>query len=293
MQPWQLCRRVGLVTVLMAVGWQATLAGELPVSDRTLTPPALLLAQPFTAAIDVPRYLVSEKLDGVRAHWDGHTLRFRSGHVVPAPAWFLARLPAQALDGELWAGRGQFEALSGWVRRELPSDEEWRRVRYMIFELPGHPGDFAQRAQMIDALVAKAAWAQLQAVRQFALPDQAALQRELNRVVAAGGEGLMLHRADAPYQTGRSDVLLKFKPVDDAEAVVIGHQPGRGRHAGRLGALVVRRADGQVFRIGTGLSDAARESPPPVGSTVTYTFRGLTRRGLPRFPSYWRLRNDP
>jgi len=286
MQPWRMCHRAGVTAAVLALWCSAALAGSVPVQDPPVAPPALLLAQPLTAAIDVPRYLVSEKLDGVRAHWDGHTLRFRSGQVVPAPAWFLARLPAQRLDGELWAGRGQFEVLSGWVRKAVPDDDEWRQVRYMLFELPGHPGDFAQRAKAIEALVATLDWPHLRGVPQYALLDWAALQRELDRVVAAGGEGLMLHRADAPYLTGRSDALLKLKPVDDAEAVVIGHQPGRGRHTGRLGALVVRRADGQVFRIGTGFSDAAREDPPAVGSTVTYTFRGLTRRGVPRFPSF-------
>lgn len=293
MQPGHPFHEARMVAAMLALCWSAAVAAGVPAQVQTEAPPALLLAQPLTTAIDVRRYLVSEKLDGVRASWDGHTLRFRSGHIVPAPAWFLARLPPQPLDGELWAGRGRFEALSGWVRKVLPDDDDWRQVRYMIFELPGHPGDFAQRAKAIETLAETLAWPQLRAVPQYALPDQAALQRELARVVAAGGEGLMLHRADAPYLTGRSDVLLKLKPVDDAEAVVIAHQPGRGRHLGRLGALVVRRADGQVFRIGTGFSDAAREDPPPVGSTVTYSFRGLTRHGLPRFPSFWRVRADP
>lgn len=282
-----------VVSRSLALGGCAVLVSSLAVAGQVAAPPPLLLAQSLTAEVDLTRYLISEKLDGVRAHWDGRTLRFRSGRGVPAPGWFLARLPEQALDGELWAGRGQFEKVSGWVRREVPLDDEWRQVRFMVFELPGHPGDFTARARAIEVLVARVAWPQLQAVRQFALPDRAALQRELDRVVSEGGEGLMLHRADAPYLTGRSDALLKLKPVDDAEAVVIAHQPGRGRHQGRLGALVVRRADGQVFRIGTGFTDAVRESPPPVGSTVTYTFHGLTRKGLPRFPSYWRLRVDP
>jgi len=255
--------------------------------------PALLLAMPMPPHIEVRRYLVSEKLDGVRAYWDGQQLWFRSGHTVPAPAWFLTRLPKQPLDGELWAGRGQFESASGWVRKAIPVDAEWAQLRYMVFELPGHPGNFAQRAQQMASLVAEVAWPQLQAVRQYAVADKAALERELHRVVQAGGEGLMLHRADAAYVTGRSEVLLKLKPLDDAEAVVVAHVPGKGKHQGRLGALQVRRPDGRLFRIGTGLSDAQRGAPPPVGSQVTYTYRGLTHTGLPRFPSFLRVRADP
>ena len=100
----------------------------------------------------------------------------------------------------------------------------------------------------------------------------------------------MLHRADAPYVTGRQDVLLKLKPHHDAEAVVIGHLPGRGKHAGRLGALQVRTAAGVAFALGSGLSDAQREQPPHVGEVVTFTYRGLTSGGVPRFATFLRQR---
>ena len=254
--------------------------------------PALLLAREADPAIEPDGYLVSEKFDGVRAFWDGTRLRFRSGIEVAAPAWFLQRLPKLALDGELWLGRGRFEALSGIVRREVPDDGQWREVRYLVFELPGVAGDFTARAAQIEAEVSKAAWPQLQAVEQLRIADRAALQRRFDTVVNAGGEGLVLHRADAPYLTGRGDTLLKLKPLQDAEAVVIGHVAGRGKHAGRLGALRVKRDDGLVFQLGTGFSDAQRESPPPLGSTVTYTYRGTTRDGVPRFASFLRARPD-
>ena len=130
----------------------------------------------------------------------------------------------------------------------------------------------------------------IQAVPQQLLPDAAALQRRLADVLAAGGEGLVLHLADAPYVTGRAQVLYKFKPVQDDEAVVIGHLPGRGRLAGQVGALKLRHDDGREFALGSGLSDAMRRSPPPAGTRVTYAYRGLTPQGLPRFASLLRVR---
>lgn len=252
--------------------------------------PPLLLAQDAAPDIDPAGYLVSEKLDGVRAFWDGRRLRFRSGLPVAAPAWFLARLPAHALDGELWLGRGRFDALSGAVRRHEPDDAEWRRIRYMAFELPGAPGGFAQRAERLADVARATAWPGLVAAEQSPVADREALQRRLQEVVKAGGEGLVLHRADAPYLTGRSPALQKLKPRHDAEAVVLGHAPGRGRHVGRLGALHLRTAEGQEFMLGTGFSDAQREAPPPVGAVVTYTHRGHTESGLPRFASFLRVR---
>lgn len=250
----------------------------------------LLLAQDAPPDIDPAGHLVSEKYDGVRAWWDGRSLRFRSGLPISAPAWFPAQLPALPLDGELWLGRGRFEALSAAVRRHRPLDDEWRQIRYMLFELPGAPGSFADRAERIRAVVQQQRSEALVAVPQIAVPGRAALQEQLRSVVEGGGEGLMLHRADAPYVSGRSPVLLKLKPVHDAEATVLGHLPGRGKHAGRLGALHVRNGEGVAFYIGTGFSDAERETPPPRGALVTYTYRGFTEAGVPRFASFLRRR---
>lgn len=249
----------------------------------------LVLAQPAPPGLDPAGYLVSEKYDGVRGYWDGRQLWFRSGLPVAAPAWFTAALPPLALDGELWMARGRFEALVSAVRRTRPQDEEWRLIRFMVFEQPGGRGSFAERTADLRERLAggrgPAEWAP-----QQALHGRQALQQRLDAVVAAGGEGLVLHRADAPFVSGRSPVLLKLKPQQDAEAQVIGHVEGRGRLQGRLGALRVRTVDGAVFLIGSGLSDAQREQPPAIGSWVTYTHRGLTERGVPRFASFLRVR---
>ncbi len=252
----------------------------------------LLLAHEADADIDPAGWLVSEKLDGVRALWDGARLRFRGGGRVAAPAWFTRQLPSTALDGELWIGRGRFDELSGLVRRASPDDAAWQQVRYMAFEMPGGPLRFHERAAALSELARRAGSPQWQAVPQSTVTGRDALRRRLDEVVRGGGEGLMLHRSDAAYVTGRSRVLLKLKPVQDADAVVVGHEPGRGRLAGRLGALQVRTDAGVVFQIGTGFGDAQRDAPPPLGRTVTYTHRGLTPQGVPRFASFLRVRPD-
>lgn len=255
--------------------------------------PAILLANVLGPEVDVTQYLVSEKYDGVRAIWDGKVLRFRSGRDVPAPAWFIAKLPPTPLDGELWLARRKFDELSGIVRKIEPLDDEWKLVNYMIFEMPDAPGSFERRYERIREVVAAANWSQLHAVGQTRVTGRAELKRRFDAIVKAGAEGLMLHLADAPYVTGRSDVLLKLKPLLDTEATVIRHIPGKGKHAGRLGALEVRTKDGIVFRLGTGFSNAARDNPPPVGSLVTYTYREITPSGKPRFASFLRIRDDP
>jgi len=258
-----------------------------------LTAPPLLLANVLGPKVDVSKYLVSEKYDGVRAVWDGSVLRFRSGNVVNAPKWFLSKLPTTPLDGELWIGRGKFDQLSGVVRKVVPIDEDWRQVSYRIFEQPDGAGSFEERVGRIQRIVASANFAQLQAVEHFRVGNRAALSAKLKDVVDGGGEGLMLHLAEAPFTTGRSDVLLKLKPQADAEAVVLRHIPGEGKFAGMLGALEVKTPEGVVFRLGTGFSDAVRKAPPKLGATVTYRYRDVTKNGVPRFASYLRERVDP
>jgi DNA ligase-1 len=266
-------------------------AGFADAGEPSSAPP-LLLANELAPHIDPAKYLVSEKFDGARALWDGKTLRFRSGRPVSAPASFIAKLPVQALDGELWLARGRFDSLSGIVRKTEPVDDEWRQIKYLVFELPNAPGTFAERARSIREIVAKAQWPQLVAVEQLRVADRAALKRKLDDVVRRGGEGLMLHLADALYVTGRSDVLIKVKPQQDTEAVVTEHVPGKGKYQGMMGALRVRAPDGKEFLIGTGFTDKVRKNPPAVGTTVTYTYRGLTQTGLPRFASYLRVREN-
>ena len=264
------------------------LAAVLPWSRGAAAAPALPLLGVWNEVLDPARYLVSEKYDGVRGVWDGSTLRFRSGRAVPAPAWFTAQLPRVPLDGELWLGRGRVDELSGIVRTERSVDAGWRQLRFMVFELPGAGGSFAERAVRIETIVRQSASPQLVAVEHAAVADRGALHRRLATTIAQGGEGLVLHLADAPWTPGRGDTLLKLKPSLDDEATVIAHHAGKGKYEGVLGALEVRTADGRQFLLGSGLSDALRRAPPPIGSVLTFRYRDLTSGGLPRFASFLR-----
>ena len=90
--------------------------------------PELLLAQVYDGTVDVQQYWVSEKLDGVRAYWDGKQLISRGGNLIAAPAWFVADFPAQKLDGELWLGRSKFAETLSIVSKQIPVDSEWRQL---------------------------------------------------------------------------------------------------------------------------------------------------------------------
>jgi DNA ligase-1 len=272
---------------LLSIGW-------LSQSNVNATPaqkPTLWLASTYRQGIALQNYWVSEKFDGIRGHWDGHQLLTRTGKVLNPPPWFTRNWPTTPFEGELWAGRGKFETTASVLQKKQASDDEWHTLQLMVFDMPKHSGTFTDRWTDYQQLVAKLAQPWVQAVAQRKLDSPEELEALLTQEVKAGAEGLMLHLGTAPYQSGRSPDQLKVKPLEDAEAQVVGYEPGQGKHEKHIGALRVQTAQGLRFKLGTGLSDLERQIPPAIGEWVTYTYRGKTTNGIPRFASY--LRKQP
>jgi DNA ligase-1 len=253
--------------------------------------PALMQGTTLTAdqPLTMADWLVSEKLDGVRARWTGHALMTRSGYPISAPQWFTRNLPPLPLDGELWLGRGRFAEISALVRSGNATDPRWREVQFAVFDLPLQDAGFAARISALKTLLKAVDNPHIHSIEQRTLSSRAELDQLLKTITAQGGEGLMLQHRDSRYQSGRSDLLLKYKPYADAEARVVDYTEGQGKYRGMTGALIVETDAGVRFRLGSGLSDAERENPPPLGSRVTYRYNGLTSNGKPRFARFLRV----
>ncbi len=253
-------------------------------------PPKLALARVYHPQHDLSAYWLSEKLDGVRAYWNGKQLLSRQGNIYNAPVWFTRGFPDQPLDGELWIARGTFEKLVSTVRKDHPVDTEWKQVKYMIFDLPASTAIFTTRLMELQQLLDHINSPYLKLIKQTRVNSHVALMQRLDQVIAANGEGLMLHHGNAMYRAGRTKDVLKVKRFDDAEALVIAHLPGKGKYQNMLGALLVKIEDGKQFRIGSGFSDAQRSNPPRIGSMITYRYTGTTKNGIPKFASFLRSR---
>jgi DNA ligase-1 len=251
----------------------------------------ILLAHKWELDVDLTGWWMSEKLDGVRAYWDGARFLSRLGNQFFPPDWFVAALPKIPLDGELWGGRKKFQRTVGTVKRQDKNDVAWREIRYVVFDAPSHGGAFEERIAHCEALVG-GKLAHVEVLAHEICRDHDHLKAELARVEALGGEGLMLRRPKSKYEVGRSHTLLKVKSFHDAEARVLEHVPGMGRHKGRLGALLVELPNGTRFNVGTGFSDAERATPPPLGAIITFRYQELSDGGVPRFPSYVAVRDD-
>jgi DNA ligase-1 len=258
----------------------------------TAAPPKIQLASIYQDNIDIQQYWISEKLDGVRGYWNGTNIISRQGNIFNTPKWFTKDFPKTPLDGELWIGRENFELVSGIVRQHKANDQDWQKITFMIFDLPTSKNTFSERVQQMKEIINQSNSPYLQMIEQQKVANNTQLQQLLSNVLNSGGEGLMLHRGEAYYQTKRSKDLMKLKKYQDAEAVVIDHLQGKGRNAERLGVLLVKTQEGIIFKIGTGFSDAERENPPAIGETITYKYIGKTKNGVPRFASFMRIRKE-
>jgi DNA ligase-1 len=253
--------------------------------------PPILLAHRWENDVDLVGWWMSEKLDGVRAYWDGERFLSRLGNQFHAPGWFTEGLPDHPLDGELWGGRKAFQRTVGIVKRQdMPA--AWKDIAFLVFDAPAHGGLFEERLAHLSATIGKGGHAYARVHDHELCRGEAHLREELARVEALGGEGLMLRKPRSVYEVGRSSTLLKVKTFHDAEARVVDHVAGAGRHKGRLGALVVELGDGTRFNVGTGFSDAEREAPPEIGALITFRYQELSNAGVPRFPSFVGVRSD-
>ena len=240
---------------------------------------------------DVRGWWMSEKLDGVRAYWTGEKLVSKSGQLFHPPEEFIADLPPFAIEGELWGGRNTFHQTVSIVRQQQPH-AGWLQLKFAIFDVPEINGSFAQRIQLVKNWFSAHPSPYGLVIPQLPVLSQEHLRSELERIEAAGGEGLMVRDPQAEYVVGRSSQILKVKNFQDAEATVIESIPGRGKFTGKMGALLVRLDNGVQFRLGSGFSLYERDNPPGLGIVVTFKYYGFYPSGIPKFPSFLRIRRD-
>lgn len=247
----------------------------------------LLLAKEYTDQ-NIEGWAMSEKLDGVRAYWDGKQLISRQGYTFTPPEDYLRYFPPYPLDGELYSTRGQFEQISATVRSGTGN---WQPIKLHIFDVPQASGNLYQRLAVAQQWLQLYPAAPLAIIPQIPVKSVQHAEDFLKYIESQGGEGVMLRNPGQSYTGGRSNQLLKFKSQHDAECTVTQHYEGKGRNQGRIGAIGCRNQYGE-FRIGSGFKDAQRDNPPPIGATITYRYRGFTQKGKPRFPTFVRIRDE-
>ena len=255
---------------------------------------------------NVGGWLVSEKLDGVRAYWDERNLLSRNGKIIAAPEGWSAHFPPFALDGELYTARGEFEKIQSIVMDKTPNEAAWSEIKFYVFDVPEANGGLLERLSELEKFILQnpQAGQNLKIIKQVKVKDNAEFEAFAEAIIAKGGEGAVVREPNAPYERKRSKNALKYKKFKDAECEVTAINAGIGKYAGLMGSVTCKslgaagsNTDEQIphgvkFKVGSGFSDEDRANPPKIGSIITYKYQNLTAKGLPRFPVFLRVRED-
>lgn len=237
---------------------------------------AMLASESFPK--NLKNYYMSEKLDGIRALWNGTILYSRTGKEFSAPKWFTNKLPNMELDGELYIGPGKFEETQSVVMKKVPNSSEWRKVKYKIFNAPSNK-PFSERYNNFKNMN--------HALTHTKITNQNQFNKFYENILAQKGEGVMLRKINSPYEEKRSKFLIKVKPKRNAEAIVVDVQKGKGKYVGKMGALVVKDLNTNIqFKIGSGFNDSHRSESWKKGNKITYIYRDKTAKGVPRFATF-------
>jgi DNA ligase 1 len=248
-------------------------------------------------------WYASEKYDGYRAIWTGQDFVSRNGNIFVTPQWFKDWFSNdEALDGELFIGRESFEK-HGILRRTIPNDDEWKKanIKFQIFDSPTLKGDFETRQLKIQKIIDDSCKKKgvgecpLKYTVQTKIRDEKHLYSIFDKLTKKGAEGVMIRSPHSPYETKRSSHLLKVKQLFDDECKIIGFQEGSGKYKGMLGAFKCQLMTNKDIKFNiSGMDDTVRKNylkTHPIGTIVTFTYMGLSVKGVPRHPNYLRIRN--
>ncbi|ANV98719.1 DNA ligase [Helicobacter enhydrae] len=253
----------------------------------------LLQLAPFDPKVieNAPQnYLWSEKLDGMRAYWDGKHLYSKTGRLLDAPAFFVQGFPPFAIDGELWSKRGDFENIVSIIKSQ-GKKLQWRDLRFYIFEVPHQKGGLLERIGVLQQYLSQHSAPYIAIIPQHSFKDLQELHSVLEEIVAQGGEGIVLRDKHTPYYTKRNKLAMKMKKFQDKECKILSYIKGEGRFQNQVGALLCQD-DQKIFKIGSGMSDEFRKNPPPIGTIITYKYFGFTKNGVPKYPTMLRIYPD-
>lgn len=249
-------------------------------------PPSLFLLKTYKNDINVTGWVMSEKLDGVRAFWNGERLISRSGKIFNVPKSFTKGFPSFELDGELWSSRGEFEHIVSIVNTKN-SNKRWHKLTYNVFEVPNQDGTLLQRLEKVKPFISS----RLKLIEQIKINSKKELKTYFDEVIKLGGEGVVVRNPNLNYYTGRTKQALKYKLFKDAECKVVSILKGTKKYKNMMGSIECE-FKGKIIKIGSGFSDSQRKKSLEIGTIVTFKYYGLTRLGNPKYPVYLRNRLD-
>jgi DNA ligase-1 len=244
--------------------------------------------------MDPTGYFISEKLDGIRSIFGNGKFISRNNNEIKAPKWFIDKMPkGVVLDGELFTKRGDFRNVMSYVMKNKPVDEEWKRVRFLVFDMPMLNLPFEERIRKLKQTVGSSKYVKV--VPHIKIKNKSHMMEIHKKIVKKGGEGIMLRAPGSFYENKRSSTLIKYKTFKDKEAVVQGYSLGSGKYQKMLGKLKVKWYKGNsTFLVGSGFTDSDRKNYLklfPKGTIIKVKYFEVNESGKPRFPVFIGVRS--
>jgi DNA ligase 1 len=236
---------------------------------------------------NINNWYMSEKLDGIRAYWDGENMYTKNGNKIYAPNWFVKNFPKFELDGELWTKRDDFENIQNIVLDNIPSSK-WNEITYNIFEVPNEKGNFSKRLEKLSNYLKIHKNEYLKIIPQIKCKNKSHLNSYLQELLDKKAEGIIIKNPDLEYFIGRSENILKVKKFYDDEGIVIGIN----YKDKKFKSLIIKQKNGVIFNLGGGFSNKQRLNPPKIGDTITFKYYGLTKNNKPKFASFLKIRKS-
>jgi len=234
---------------------------------------------------NISNWYMSEKLDGIRAFWDGEKLYTKNGNIINTPKTFTKNFPKFHLDGELWTKRDDFENIQNIVLDKNPSSK-WSEITYNIFEAPNLEGDFKNRLYKIKLWFSLNHNENINLIPQYICKNKKDLDKFLEKIITKKGEGIIIKNPNLTYINKRNENILKVKKFYDMEGLVVDINYNNSK----MKSLVLKLEDGTIFNLGNGFSDEERVNHPKIGDTVTFKYYDFTKNSKPKFASFLRVR---
>lgn len=229
---------------------------------------------------------MSEKLDGIRAYWNGKDLLSKNGNRIYIPKEIIKNYPTFHLDGELWTKRDDFENIQSIVLDKTPTIK-WKEITYNIFEVPNQKGNFYKRISVLENWLKTNNNTNIKIIKQIKCQNKKHLNLYLEILINKKAEGIIIKNPNISYFTGRNKNILKVKKFKDMEGKVISININTDN---KFKSLKILLNNGITFNLGGGFSNKEKSNHPKISDIVTFKYYGFTKYGKPKFASFLRIR---
>lgn len=249
-------------------------------------------------------YILQCKFNGMRCIATKNGLFTRKGekylscpHIENSLVPFFKQYPNAVLDGELFNNslRQQLNEISKLIRRTVhistdDLDRSEKLVRYYVYD--GY--DFGinkdccyiERKKWIDSNVVNT-YKYIMNVEDFIVNSVDDLKKYYLSFVDQGHEGVILRLPNMGYEHKRSKNLLKVKPEDSEEAMILDIKEGVGNWSGAGKTISLKWKDKIFDATFKGSYEEGvnflKHKKEWIGQTIEFLYNGLTGKGTPNF----------